>query len=282
MNITEKAMLVRLSISQWTARRFDLKATNHVIAEYGAKRDAGRFNKMLVDLDAVKTYQKAANEARTFHYENTLPWGDDDSRILPAKNYIPYTKKMRKFKESFEKAVVDFISEYPSLIEKAERDLNGLFNQKDYPAAADLDRKFNFSVAVIPVPASGDFRVSLSDDEVDQIKADIEARVSESIAAAMRDAWVRLFNCVKHMADKLKDQKSIFRDSLVGNIQDICSILPRLNITDDKTLSKIIREVKVSLSNLDPEVLRKHELDRRVAADQADVILKKMAAYMGE
>jgi len=282
MNITEKAMLVRLSISQWTARRFDLKATNHVITDYGAKKDSGRFNKMLVDVDAVKTYQKAANEARTFHYENTLPWGDDDSRILPAKNYIPYTKKMRKFRESFEKAVADFVEMYPGLIDRAQNDLNGLFNAKDYPSAFDLPGKFNFAVNVIPIPAAGDFRVSLADDEIDQIKSDIEARVRDAISAAMRDAWDRLFKVVKHMADKLKDQKAIFRDSLIGNISELCDILPRLNLTDDPNLKKIIRDVKQSLAGLDPEVLRKHEIDRRVASDQAEGILKKMAAYVGE
>ncbi len=282
MNITEKAMLVRLSISQWTARRFDLKATNHVIADYGASKDAGRFNKMLVDIDAVKTYQRASNDARTFHYENTLPWGDDDSRILPAKNYLPYTRKMGKLKDSFEKAVNEFVDMYPDLIDRAQNDLNGLFNAKDYPSAFDLPGKFNFAVAVIPVPAAGDFRVSLSDDEVDQIKADIEARVRESIAAAMQDAWARLFKVLKHMVDKLRDLKAIFRDSLVVNIQELCDILPRLNLTDDKDLKKIIRETKQIVSGLDPEILRKHELDRKVAADQADGILKKMAAYMGE
>jgi hypothetical protein len=282
MNVTEKAMLVKLSISQWTARRFDLKATNHVIKDYGAKNDAGRFNKLLVDLDAVKTYQKAANEARTFHYENTLPWGDDDSRILPAKNYIPYTKKMRKLKESFEKAVNDFVSEYPGLIDRAQRNLNGLFNVKDYPSSADLPGKFDFSVNVIPIPAAGDFRVSLSDDEVEQIKADIEARVQDSISTAMKDAWDRLFRVVKHMAEKLRDQKAIFRDSLVGNIQELCDILPRLNLTDDPNLKKVVRETKQALAGLDPEVLRKHEIDRKMAADQADGILKKMSSYMGE
>ena len=282
MNITEKAMLVKLSISQWTARRFDAKATNHVLQDYGASNDSGRFNKLLVDLDAVKMYQKAANEARTFHYSNTLPWGDDDSRILPAKNYLPYTKKMRKFKESFEKSVNEFIELYPGLIERAEKNLNGLFNPADYPFADELGAKFNFSVAVIPVPVAGDFRVSLSDDEVDLIRADIEARVKESISAAMKDAWGRLFQVVKHMAQKLRDQKAIFRDSLIGNIQELCAILPRLNLTDDPNLKAMIREVNQSLAGLDPEVLRKHEIDRKVAADQADGILRKMSAYMGE
>lgn len=282
MNITEKAMLVNLSISQWTARRFDRKATNRVIEDFSAGPDSGRFNKLLVDLVAVKRYQKAANEARVFHYENTLPWGDDDSRILPASNYLPYTKKMRELRSSFEAAVDEFVSEYPDLINRAQRDLNGLFSPEDYPEVGSLHSKFRFSVSVSPVPDSGDFRVSLSQDEVEQIKADIEARVKDSVSSAMRDAWNRLYQAVKHMVEKLRDRDSIFRDSLVGNIAELCDILPRLNLTGDSNLAKMIYEAKMSLASLDPEILRKYELERKAAADKAENVLSKMSAYVGD
>lgn len=282
MNITEKAMLVKLSISQWTARRFDRKATNDVIEKYNADRNAGRFNKMLVDLDSVKTYQKAANEARTFHYENTLPWGNDDSRILPVDNYLDYTKKMRGLKTAFEEAVNDFIADYPRLIEKAERDLNGLFNAMDYPQAYELEGKFGFSVHVVPVPDRNDFRVSLTDDEVDKIKSDIESRVQDSIGAAVRDCWDRLYRVVNHMSKKLKDPKSVFRDSLIKNISELCDLLPKLNLTGDPKLEEMSKEIGAALGTLDPEQLRKFEMERKIAGDRAADILKKMGSYVGD
>jgi len=282
MNITEKAMLVRLSISQWTARRFDRKATNEVIEKYQADKDAGRFNKMLVDLDSVKNYQRAANEARTFHYENTLPWLDNDSRILPSANYLDYSKKMRDLKSAFEKAVQDFISEYPKLIEKAERDLNGLFNPADYPESYQLEDKFNFSVHVVPVPDKNDFRVSLTDDDVDKIKANIEKSVQASISAAVRDCWDRLYKVVKHMGEKLNDPKAVFRDSLVKNISDLCDLLPKLNLTSDPGLDRMSKEIGAVLGTLDPESLRRYELERKLAADRAGDILKKMSSYVGD
>ena len=282
MNITEKAMLVKLSISQWTARRFDRKATKDVIDKYNADRNAGRFNKMLIDLDSVKIYQKAANEARTFHYDNTLPWGDDDSRILPADNYLDYTKKMRGLKTAFEEAVNDFIADYPRLIEKAERDLNGLFNAADYPMASELDGKFGFSVHVVPVPDRDDFRVSLTDVEVDKIKADIESRVKDSIGAAVRDCWDRLFKVVEHMSKKLKDPKAVFRDSLIQNISELCDLLPKLNLTGDPKLEEMSKEIGAALGTLDPEQLRKFEMERKIAGDRAADILKKMGSYVGD
>ena len=165
---------------------------------------------------------------------------------------------------------------------QAERDLNGLFSRKDYPDPVSLRDKFNFSVSVNPVPDSDDFRVSLSDDEVDQIKADIEARVKDSISSAMRDAWDRLYQAIKHMTEKLNDPKAIFRDSLVKNITDLCDLLPRLNLTGDPNLEKITTEARAALGALDPEDLRRYELERKVAADKAGDILSKMSSYMGE
>jgi hypothetical protein len=189
---------------------------------------------------------------------------------------------MRELKSSFEAAVDEFIAEYPGLINRAQRNLNGLFSAEDYPDVGSLHSKFRFSVSVSPVPDSGDFRVSLSDDEVNQIKADIEARVKDSISSAMRDAWNRLYQAIKHMVEKLRDRDSIFRDSLVGNIAELCDVLPRLNLTGDSNLAKMIDEARLYLGSLDPEALRRYELERKLAADKAEDILSKMSAYVGD
>ena len=282
MKISDKAMLVRLSISQWTARRLDVQATREVIQNYQAKPDAGRFNKLLVDVCAVKRYQKAANEARVFHYANTLPWGNDDSRILPAANYSAYSSKMREFRAAFDAAVDEFIGDYPGLISQAERDLNGLFRAADYPTAAALRFKFGFDYSVFPIPDSDDFRVSLADDEVERIRAEIQGRAESSVNDAMADCWARLYAAVKHMADKLREPEAIFRDSLIGNIGELCDVLPRLNLTGDAKLTAVLDEARAALVPLSPDKLRKFEVERKSAALAADGILAKMAGYCGE
>jgi len=282
MNINEKAMLVRLTISQWTARRFDFKATEKVIADHGAKHDAGRFNKLLVDNIEVKKYQHAASEARIFHYENTLPWGDDHERILPSENYLAYTRKMSELKTNFEKAVNEFIEDYPELIQKAENDLSGLFKASDYPADWELKTKFAFDISVVPVPTANDFRVSLSTDDLNRIKSDIEGRVKDSLASAMSEAWKRLFTAVKHMAVKLSDDDAVFRNSLIGNIAELCDLLPRLNLTNDTKLTEIIEDARKALVPLDPKDLRDKQIDRKKATVKAKAVLKKMTAYMGD
>ena len=50
--LNHKAMLMTLSISQWTARKHDKHASSEIEKSHGAK-NAGRFNKLLVDADAL-------------------------------------------------------------------------------------------------------------------------------------------------------------------------------------------------------------------------------------
>ena len=281
MKINEKAMLVTLIISQWAARHADLKATNEVLQANGARANSGRFNKLLVSLYSVKKYQRAVNDARTFHYANTLPWDDEGARILPSENFLAYTKKMRELQSLFQAAVDEFISDYPALIRQARADLGGLFNAADYPSSQVVRDKFQFSTHFSALPDSADFRVNLGDDEVKAIKADIEDRVNNQVKAAVEDLWGRLHRAVNHLADKLRDTDSIFRDSLVGNIKELTDVLPRLNITGDANLGQMIYEARAALANLDPSDLRENETDRKAATGKAEDILKKMAGYMG-
>ena len=78
-------------------------------------------------------------------------------------------------------------------------------------------------MAVFPVP-SNDFRVSIGDAELERIQQDVEARVENSAQQAMKEAWQRLYDRVKHMAEKLADPKAVFRDTLVENTKEVCSI----------------------------------------------------------
>jgi len=82
-NLNEKAMLVKLSVSQWTARKYDKKVSQEINDQYSA-HDAGRYNKVLIAQEEIKKISKVASQARSFHYFNTLPWDDNGSRILPS------------------------------------------------------------------------------------------------------------------------------------------------------------------------------------------------------
>ena len=281
IRLNEKAMLVKLSVSAWTARKHDRKVSKKVEEDYNAK-EAGRFNKVLIAQDSIKAISQVVNKARTYHYENTLAWGDDESRLLPSANYNNYSSKMREFRSEFELAVSDFAVKYPDLIEDARLRLNGMFQQADYPSVVDIHKRYDFKVTVNPLPDAEDFRVSLQSEEITKIQEDINRRSQEAQAEAMKDLWNRLYEGVRHMVDRLSDNKAIFRDSLITNLVELCDLMPRLNVLDDPDLERMRNEVEAKLTGYIPDFLRKDKTERKLAARDAQSILDSMAGYVGK
>lgn len=280
MNLSDRALLVQLSISQWTARKYDKRATQEVAATHGTNMAAGRYNKSLLPMnDYLERVHKKAGAIRTMYYENTLPWGIEGTMMLPSNNYLNFMTEFRKEKSQWEYLVNDFLSEYDNLRVDAARYLGSLYNDADYPNKQDLERKFRMDMAVFPVPST-DFRVSLSDAELSGIQRDVEERLRNASQSALKEVWERLFERVRLMADKLADPDGLFRNSLIENAKEICAILPRLNFADDANLEAMRQEVELKLAKYHPDALRNDPDLRRDTAAEAKAIMDKMSVFM--
>ena len=282
MKLSDKALLVQLNISQWTARKYDKRATEQVAQQNGSASQAGRYNKSLLPMnDALNNIHQKSTLIRKKFYTNTLPWGIEGTMMLPSANYLNFMTEFRKEKADWESLVDTFYHEYPRLHADAQRFLGNLYNKADYPELYDIQRKFNMDMAVFPVP-SNDFRVSIGDAELERIQQDVEARVENSAQQAMKEAWQRLYDRVKHMAEKLADPKAVFRDTLVENTKEVCSILSRLNFADDPNLETMRQQVEQSHANENPEALRVDWDLREQKGRQVKAIADKMSVFMGE
>lgn len=280
MKLNERAMLVSLKISAWSAARQDKKIAAEVEAKHGAKLDSGRYSKFLIDRKKLEPLTKLAGEARAAFYAKTLPWTDDGSRILPAALYLEFTTQMSVFRSKYEDLRDEFAREYPALVEQARRDLNGMFDYRDYPA--NVASKFEMLTRVMPLPDASDFRVDLGDAEQDRVKQQIEESMRESTAAAMADCWERLHAVVGAVSERLNQPEAIFRDSLIGNLREVCAILPKLNILGDPKLDDLAREAERRIANrATPQDLRNDYLVRKDVARAADDILAQMSSYIG-
>lgn len=280
--LRDEAMVVRLSISQWSARKFDRNVTQKVAQDFNVSTNVGNYRKALIADDAVKAVAKVATEARDYHYTNTLPWDDVGGRLLPSKNFMAYSQKMRELRAQFESAVKTFLDNYEGLRDEARTRLKGMFNPADYPSKTDIVRRYGFSTDIEPVPVADDFRVRLQDDDAARIRKEIEQTVQDRASKAMGDLYERLAETVGHFAEKLSDTDSIFRDSLVENVIELVDLLPRLNVANDKRLNDLRKEVKEKLCGFEPSTLRNEPVARAQAAKDAKDILKKMSAYTGK
>jgi len=280
MNLSDRALLVQLSVSQWTARKYDKKVSKEVAVSHGTTTDAGRYNKSLLPMnDLLDRVHKKTTHIREKFYKNTLPWGIEGTMMLPTSNYLEFVTEFRKEKGEWEYIVRDFVDNYDRLKADAQRILGGLYVEADYPSARDIEQKFSIDMAIFPVPAS-DFRVSIASDELTRIQQDVERRVAQAQQTAVRDVWNRLFEKVKHMAEKLADPKAIFRDSMVENARETCALLTRLNFTDDPNLEAMRQEVEATLLK-HPEALRNDPDLRSDTASKAKEIMDKMSVFMG-
>lgn len=281
MNLNDRALLVQLSISQWDAKKLDKKVSAEVAQMNAASTKAGRYNKSLLPVgDELERVHKKSTFIRDFFYENTLPWGIDGTSVLPTSNYLSFVSTYRKEKYEWESLCKGFYAAYPRMKADAPSVLGHMYNEAEYPPLEVVMRKFSIDLAVFPVP-SADFRTNIASDELTRIQQDVERRVSIAQNQAMGELWHRLYDRVKHIAEKLADPKAIFRDSMVENAREICAILPRLNFTDDPNLEALRQEVESSLANNHPDSLRNDPDLRRNKAAEAKAIMDKMAIFMG-
>jgi len=270
----------------WSARKHDPDASQEIAQRHGAQADAGRYHKVLLPKEALAEIQKIVSEARQEHYFMTLPWDDNGYRVLPAAAYMDHTEKMRELSNRFSPAVEALAREFGKLVEEAKVRLGGLFRSEDYPAPEELRSKFSFETKVMPLPDAGDFRVSLGDEEKERIKRQITTAVEASLQVASRDLWLRLYEAVTHLAERLQAYQVTeegvehpFRDSVVTNLVKLVDILPKLNVTADLELERLAAQVRASLL-VDPQELRKSESVRTETAKAAAIIAQRMAGYM--
>jgi hypothetical protein len=281
MNLSDRALLVQLSISQWTARKYDKKVTNQVAVSHGTSSSVGRYNKSLLPMnDYLDRVHKKTTYIREKFYTNTLPWGMEGTMMLPTSNYLAFMTEFRKEKNDWMTLVNDFTSNYGQLKDDAKRILASLYEEADYPSQSDIERKFKMDMAIFPVPST-DFRCQIASDELTRIQQDVEARVANAQAEAMKEVWNRLYDRVKHMAEKLADPKAIFRDTLVENLQEQCKMLTRLNFMDDPNLESLRQQVEGTLASHHPDALRNDPDLRRDTAAEAKAIMDKMSVFMG-
>jgi hypothetical protein len=281
MKLNDKALLVQLSISQWNGRKFDKKATKEVANMHGINEFVGRYNKSLLPSQhLLKNVHQMSSTIRNEFYRNTLPWGIEGTYILPTSNYLSFMNEFRSRKADWESVVDQFVVEYPHLKQTAQQALGGLYNEDDYPSADDMRGRFKMDMAVFPVPAT-DFRCEINSSELSRIQQEVESRVQDAAKKAMTEVWQRLYDKVKHIADKLSDPNAIFRDSMLDNARELCELLPRLNFTDDPDLETMRQRVEKQLVHNPAESLRSDVSLRQQKASEANAILDAMGTFMG-
>jgi len=286
MTIQSVSVLVDLNISCWTARKLDRKVSEEVDVAKQTRGRAGNYNKMLLPgADKLMEVSKMVGSIRTWHYEQTLPWSDGGSRLLPMLNFFEYKATLNQFEQKFDDAVRDFLAEYPQLVSAAAFQLGDLFDRNEYPDVGEITDKFRFRYAFAPLPGSGDFRIDAGEETKRELEAQYKGFFDAKLQDAYKDMWERLHVTLKALstkltdADKPRDTKEgpnytqIFRDSLITNAVDLCGLLTKLNVTDDPMLEQARKQLEIAICGVSAEDVRDSDSLRMATKKKVDDIL---------
>jgi hypothetical protein len=274
MSISQKAVLIRPSFKEWTGVKKDRKASKEVALNHGFSETRGKYMKNLVSKARLEPVKKAIGAIRQFVYDNTLPWADGGQRLLPTKGYTEFMDKLATLEDGFRVAVTNLQTNYVVAVTEAQRELNGLFDPRDYPK--DIGSRFDFTKEINPVPDTTDIRCDLSDAEKATIRADVENQIAKRQEAAMASLWKRIYRDVAHMSERLADEKAIFRDSLVDNVIEIVRVASKLNISGDPEIDLLRAEIREKLCKYPAQTLRDNRWARNEVAVAAHDIEKRL------
>ena len=160
-SIASSAMLCELSISTWTGRKKDKRASEQVTSDNNASAGVANVSKkLLADCEELVAIQKLTANIRNLHYGMTMPWSDIGHRLLPTAQYFKYHEQMTTMQNEYESLVDTFLRDYDNEIINAQLKLGDLFDPFEYPTADSLRAKFGFRLSYIPLPDVGDFRAT--------------------------------------------------------------------------------------------------------------------------
>ena len=283
MSITSSSVLVEMNISVWTANKLDKTETEKVIVGNSAVKDAAQVRKNLMAGTSLRRdIDNYAAGCRLWHNAQTLPWSDKGARLMPTSLFMAYKAEANVRRDTFNRMVDNFVSQYPALVQTAQNYLGGLFNSDDYPSADAVRSKFGFRLVFSPVPEAGDFRLDVAAQDLQDLRTQYESNFNDRLADAMREPWDRLHKLLGDMSKKLTDKqnedeqkKTRYHDTLITNATSLCGLLTHLNVTKDPKLEEARRQLEQTMLGADIDSIKESAEVRASMKSKVDAILSQ-------
>ena len=279
-SLSSSAMLVELNISLWTARKLDKKVSNDVDISNSTRTKAGNYHKnLLAGDDSLTAIGKLAGLIRTYHMSVTSPWSDSGQRLLTTAYFLPYQREMARLEKEYWFLVNDFLPAYSSKISAAAFQLGSLFDREEYPDVFQVQTKFGMSVRYTPVPESGDFRVDIGNDAMNDLKDQYDRLYQSNLDKVNADAWDRLYKVLTQLSfglrtDENGKQGKIY-SSVVDNAKDLCDLLQHFNVSGDTQLEAMRIKLEDTITGIDAKDIKDSDYVRGTVKQTVDAMLDK-------
>jgi hypothetical protein len=293
-SLADSAVLVSLNISSWGGQKLDKGMTKELNYTKRASSNASKVQKnLMAGDDSLRNIKKYESKIRAEHIRLTLPWGDRGSRLLPTSVMMDYKQKMGDMLAILKDMWDVFLNvSYPNYRDNvAPLKMGDMYNYDDYPTDVELRCKtFDYSLVFEPVAESGDFRIDVPKQLMEELKEQHQASVDNRVQTAISSAWDRVKTQIESMKDKLaiemdddgknKDGKTVrYHDTFVQNATDLCDLLAHLNVTNDPRLDQARIDLKNAIKGVSVDTLKipTNHATRNEVKTKLDDILSKYA-----
>lgn len=276
-SLADKAILVKLSISRYAARVQDNESREVVSTQHNSSPEAYSVTKRLLNPknEIVAKVTTTINQIKRYHRDNTVPWDYDGTGVIRSTKYPKYAQQMRQLFAEYHNAINQFTSEFIKLKDEAKAFLGSGYNEDDYPSLGELTQKFKIDLEVLPVPQSGDFRVDLPAETMEEISKNIESKEQEKMKNMAQVLAKRVYEPIKHVVEILSNDQKIY-GSLLENVEKIIDAIPDLNVTEDTSLNDIRQEIEEKLLNIPIDEIRGSDYVKGEAKETAKELAKKI------
>lgn len=278
MSISSSAMLVDLSISSWTARKLDKNVTNEVNTSKRASQQASRVNKnLLPGVEQLDDIVRHAAMVRNWVSARTLPWSDYGPRLITTDKFFEFKQELDEYERQFHEKVQAFLGVYPTLISMQAFKLGEMFDREEYPDVDEIESKFRFNVAYLPIPETGDFRVDIGHEAMEELRAQYEREYEQRLENAMSDVRERILESLRHLSERFTDkedgERKRFRNNILDNFAETIAAVRELNLTKDAAIEAMAIEAEEAIRGVDVDSLKESKAVRDDVRARVDSVL---------
>ncbi len=296
--LASRAMKVKLTRGTGMARVRDRNVENQVREQFG--EDMTVTKQLFKDKNnPIFKRSQVASEMYQYFVKYTLPHSDDGWRILPNNLYFEVSNKLGDYAASLERFDNNIITNYDAIVDhdidlrrvqwvhaysKAVADNRQPPPKpcvKDYPTLDHIKRLLYVRYYFEPISTANDFRYMVTEQD--------KTRLSELLTTIEENARVslyeRMLEPMKRFVDKLAvpigQEGSIFRDSLIGNLNELLCVLPRLNMNNDAHVQKALDDLKALVTPyvFNPSQLREDQTVRDAARAKMEALMSSLEGY---
>jgi hypothetical protein len=214
----------------------------------------------------------ACNHVDYVYRRRTLPWLPGVN-IISTPLFLEFTTKMNEALSQLDTARQELKGKWDVMVLAGIRNSAGTANKEEYPKVEDLDDYYKMTLTYYPVHSTSDWRVTLPNHVVEDIREKLEEDTTRRLAEATTEIWRRLTAEIE-TAYKNLDGKRL-RPEWLPRIQELAVSIPDLNLANDPDLNDAAKKA-LELTQHDIEALREDKDLRKETTDKAQELYESL------